>query len=195
MNMPEKDRFRELLQGFETAVLITHGGKASFRARPMVVAGVDYNCDLWFVTNRDSAKVHEIQRDREVQVVCQNGWSSCVCLTGRASLDNDRAKLLELWNPSCQAWFPKGVNDPDLVLIHLAGEHGEYWDNTGTSQINFIYQTIKAIVTGERPTIPEKQHGQVKFVRSGYRSNLKRAASRLRRPGKSSRTSSAARRF
>lgn len=165
MSQTQKEKFRELLADFDTAVLITHGGKTPFRARPMAIAGVDDNCDLWFISSRDSAKIHEIERDTRVMVSCQNGWTSCVCIAGRASLNFDTAKLQELWNPSYQVWFPKGVNDPDIVLIHVVGDQGEYWDNTGINRVNYVYQAIKAIVTGTTPDLREgDQHGQVKFA-------------------------------
>jgi general stress protein 26 len=160
-----KERFRELLGEFNTAVLITQKGDSLFRARPMAIVGVDENCDLWFIANNESAKVHELQTDTRVQVICQNGWASCVCISGRASLDYDRSKVYQLWKPIYQAWFPLGVNDPDIVLIHVKGEQGEYWDNTGLKRLNYVYKTIKAIVSGTTPEVAEgEQHGRVKLV-------------------------------
>jgi hypothetical protein len=48
------------------------------------------------------------------------------------------------------------------VSIHVAGDHGEYWDNTGINRITYAYQAIKALATGTTPEIKEgKQHGHV----------------------------------
>ena len=158
------ERFRDLLSGFSTAVLITHDGGKTLRARPMAIAGVDGHCDLWFLTSRDSAKAHEIQKDTHVQVVCQNGWSSCACISGRASLDQDRDKIRTLWNASFQVWFPKGLDDPDIVLIRVSVEQGEYWDNNGINRFTYAYLAFKAIVTGTAPEVKEGvQHGRVTF--------------------------------
>jgi len=166
MSQNQKEKFRGLLSDFDTAVLITHGGKNAFRARPMAIAGVADDCDLWFIASRDSAKAHEIEKNARVQVVCQNGWSSCVSIVGWASLDFDRAKLQALWNSSYQVWFPLGVNDPEIVLIHVVGEQGEYWDNTGINRLTYVYQAIKAIATGTTPEIREgDQHGNIKLTR------------------------------
>lgn len=164
--MNQKEKFRELLRDFSTAVLITHTGKNDFRARPMAIAAVDEECGLWFITHLDSAKVHEIERNTHVHVVCQNSWASCISITGRATLNFDRSIIYKLWNPAYLAWFPKGVNDPDITLIHVVGEQGEYWDNSGLNRISYIYQTIKAIVTGTTPEVVEgDQHGQVKLAK------------------------------
>src|SRR5262245_4696933 len=130
MEKTEKERFRGLLRDFDTAVLVTRAN-GFLRARPMAIATVDENCDLWFVTGRDSAKTHEIEMDPRVCVICQSGWTSCVSFNGLASIDNDPVRIHALWKASYQAWFPLGVNDPQICLIHVVGEQGEYWDNTG----------------------------------------------------------------
>jgi general stress protein 26 len=165
MGKTQKERFRDLLRDFDTAVLVTHSGEGYLRARPMAIAAVDENCDLWFITGRDSAKAHEIEKNTRVHVVCQDGWTSCVSLSGRASLDYDLVKLHSLWKASYQAWFPLGVNDPEVGLIHVIGEKGEYWDNTGIKRFTYVYQTVKAIVTGTTPEVREgEQHGHVQLA-------------------------------
>ncbi len=162
MSQRQNEQFRERLNDFDTAVLITHGDKKAFCARPMAIAGVDDNCDLWFITSKDSAKAHQIEKDTHVNVVCQHGWSSCVCASGKASLERDPHKLEQLWNTAYQVWFPLGMKDPDIVLIHVVLEQGEYWDNTGINRLSYVYQAIKAIVTHTVPDVQEgKQHGTV----------------------------------
>ncbi|MEO8451572.1 MAG: pyridoxamine 5'-phosphate oxidase family protein [Gemmatimonadota bacterium] len=165
----ETERFRDLLRDFDTAVLLTHAKEEDLTVRPMVVAKVDDNCDLWFITSIDSAKVREIRDDGRVQVVCQEGWESCVSIAGRASVVDDRAKIHELWKKSYQVWFPKGADDPDAVLIRVRGDHGEYWDNTGTNRLVYAYQAVKAVITGTKPEYNESgdQHGEVDL--SGHR--------------------------
>jgi len=166
MGKTQQERFRDLLRDFDTAVLITHAGDGFLRARPMAIAAVDENCDLWFITGRDSAKAHEIEKNTSVQVVCQNGWTSCVSLRGRASIDNDPVKIHGLWKSSYQVWFPLGMNDPEIGLIHVVGEQGEYWDNTGFNRFTYVYQAVKAIVTGTTPEVREgEQHGHVELLK------------------------------
>lgn len=162
MKETQTEKFHDLLKEFETAVLITHGRDTHFHARPMSIAQVEDNCDLWFITNEESAKVHEIEADTRVQVICQEGRSSCISIAGRASLIRDRAKVREVWRPVHRVWFPHGVEDPNIVLIHVAGEHAEYWDNTGVNRLTYAYQAIKAIATGTAAEVKEgEQHGHV----------------------------------
>jgi general stress protein 26 len=162
MKTTETEKFHELLESFSTAVLITHGHETHFHSRPMAIARVDEDCDLWFITADDSAKVHEIEADNRVQVVCQDGWTSCVSIAGHAALSRNRAKIHELWKASYQAWFPLGKDDPNILLIRVAGEQGEHWDNKGMNRFSYIFQSLKAIVNGKTPEIEEgSQHGKV----------------------------------
>jgi general stress protein 26 len=122
---------------------------------------VEENCDLWFVTPEDSTKVHEIEKDTRAHVVCQKGWTSCVSISGRASLSRDRAQIRRLWKEAYQVWFPDGEEDPNIVLIQFRGEQGEYWHNTGTNRFTYTYRALKALATGTKPEIIEgEQHGQ-----------------------------------
>ena len=165
MKQTQTEKFHELLKDFDTAVLITHGQETHFRARPMVIARVGANCDLWFIASESSDKLHEIEADTRVQVVCQKGRTSCVSIAGRASLHRNRETIREVWNSAYQLWFPQGVDDPNIVLIQVAGEHGEYWDNTGINRLTYAYQSIKAVATGTTPEIIEgEQHGHVKLA-------------------------------
>ncbi len=165
MERTETEHFHDLLKAFDTAVLVTHDQTSQsthFRSRPMAIARVEENCDLWFITNVDSAKVHEIEADTRAHVICQNGRSSCVTVSGRARIVEDRGMVGDLWRPAYRVWFPQGMNDPRLVLIKLEGERGEYWDNTGANGITYMYQAIKAVVTGTTPEVAEgEQHGVI----------------------------------
>jgi general stress protein 26 len=165
MEKTQTKHFRNLLRTFDTAVLITHGQQTHFSSRPMVIALVEDNCDLWFITNEDSAKVHEIEADTRCHVVCQNGRSSCATVSGHACIVRDRVTINELWKPGYRIWYPQGLNDPSIVLIQVTGEHGEYWDNTGAKGITYMYRAIRAVVTGTTPEVTEgEQHGHVDLV-------------------------------
>jgi general stress protein 26 len=160
----ETKKIRALLRDFDTAMLITHGGDFPFHARPMAIARVEPNCDLWFFTGRSSVKVHEIQNDQRVMVVCQNEMNRYVTLHATAKIIFDRLKAAELWKDSLTAWFPRGVNDPDVVLIRAQAEHAEYWDAAGFQSVKHLFESARAYVRGTSPhTEGEKQHGSVTF--------------------------------
>jgi general stress protein 26 len=158
-------QIRELLQSFDTALLVTEGGHGQpCRARPMAVAHVEPDCSLWFFTGRDSGKVHEIQEDSHVLIACQNDHSRYLSLSGTATLIFDHAKASELWSESYRSWFPRGVDDPDLLLIYVRPVQAEFWDNQGMNAVRYAFETVRAYVTGDRPQVEEgEQHGRVAF--------------------------------
>jgi general stress protein 26 len=153
-----------LLKDFDTAMLVTHGSEMPFNVRPMAIAQVELNCDVWFFTGRSSAKAREIQNDQEVLIVCQDGMSRYIALHASAKLIFDPNKSAELWRESYRSWFPAGVDDPDLVLIRAQARHAEYWDNQGFKSVRYLFEAAKAYVRGTRPHVTEgEQHGTVNF--------------------------------
>lgn len=160
----EAQKFHDLLVKFETAMLITHTGDGSLRARPMAVAQIEDDCTVWFMSLHESGKVHEIEHDNRVAVTCQKDRDTYLSLTGRALLSRDREKISELWRESYQVWFPNGKNDPDLMLIGVEPEEGEFWDQEGVNKLKYLFEAAKAYATGTRPRIEEgDQHGKVRL--------------------------------
>jgi len=55
-----------------------------------------------------------------------------------------------LWSAAAKAWFPGGVDDPDLQLLRVQVQHAEYWDVKESRMVQ-LFKMAKAVVTGERP--------------------------------------------
>jgi general stress protein 26 len=145
------ERIYELLEHCDTAMLVTHSDQDAPHARPMALASVESNCDLWFFTGRGHAMVHEIQNDQSVLIVCQDEQSRFVALAGRAELVVDRSKAQQLWHESYAAWFPGGVEDPQLLLIHVRAEGAEYWDRSHPNGVRHSFRASG--VRGARPQV------------------------------------------
>jgi general stress protein 26 len=158
----QQEHFRRLLSRFSTAMLVTHGQADSFHARPMALAQIEPDCGVWFLTHRESAKAHEIQTDTRVLVICQREHDAYLTLSGRATLVENRAKTEAIWKEPFRVWFPDGVEDPDLVLISVIPEDGEFWDNSGFRKIKSFMESAAAYVAGRQPRIEEgEEHGVV----------------------------------
>lgn len=158
---PTKE-FHDLVCTFETAVLVSGGGE-HVHSRPMAIAQVEENCDLWFIAREASEKVQEIRSDEFVNVICQDGWKRCIVISGRASIVRDRAKVDEIWKKSYRIWFPAGPDDPSIVLIRVAGARGEYWDSSGIKGLVYAYEAVKALATGTTPVEKQELHGIVRL--------------------------------
>lgn len=155
-------KVRELLKHFKSTMMITMDGGA-LNTRPMGLHGDadDFQGELWFITDRTSRKVDEIERDSPVTLVFQDdGKSAYMQLDGRAMVVEDRAKLKELYTPVLKTWFPKGLDDPRMTLLRFEAEDGKFWDSPG-GMLQVVAAFTKAVVTGKPGQGGEM--GEVKF--------------------------------
>ena len=65
----------------------------------------------------------------------------------------DRAAIHEHWQETMRTWFPNGKDDPDLALIKVTPEYGEYWDAPSSTMLH-AYGYAKAAMTGKPPHRP-----------------------------------------
>ena len=54
-------------------------------------------------------------------------------LTGTARVNRDRDMIDALWSDAAKAFFPKGKDDPNLVLLEVTLRSAEYWDGPSTT--------------------------------------------------------------
>ncbi len=141
-------RLGDLIKEVKVAMLTTIDWGV-LRSRPMQTQDVDFDGALWFFTSSETHKTEEIEKDRRVNVSYSAPDSNTyVSVTGTAEIVSDRAKIEELWNPVYKAWFPKGLDDPNLVLLKVTVEQAEYWDSPSSTIVQ-ITGLVKALVTGE----------------------------------------------
>jgi general stress protein 26 len=159
----KKQKLVEILKKVDTVMLVSDATNGTMHGRPMAIADVEPNGDLWFVTSRASEKTRELKADARALVTAQ-GSSLYASVSGRIDVVDDRRKVNELWKEMWKVWFPKGKEDPDIVLLHLRPDTGEYWDNAGTEGIRYLFEAAKALLSGEKaqPNDPE-QHAKVKM--------------------------------
>jgi general stress protein 26 len=158
----ELNRLHQLLNRFDTAMLITHGPGNELHGRPMAVAQIEANCDLWFITAADTPKIQEIQTNSRVLVTFQEKDSRFVTLSGRAEIVHDAQKIGELWREVFRVWFPGGQSDPNLMLIRVFTEKGEYWDNGGLNRVTFMMDALRAYASKQALSMDNGgRHGRV----------------------------------
>lgn len=135
---------------FAMLTTMTEGGK--LRGRPMGTQKVDfYDNSLWFFASEGTPKIVEIYHEQQVCVTyAEPTKHQYVSVSGQAMVIHDKAKARELWNPAAEIWFPKGVDDPKLVLLRVGIESAEYWDAKANSMVQ-LYRSAKALLTGEPP--------------------------------------------
>jgi general stress protein 26 len=153
----------ELLKGFSTAMMITSSGDRSIHARPMAIAEIGADGELYFATSLDSGKLRDIEANPDVALIMQNG-SVYVSLQGTANLSTDPALIARLWSEAWKVWFPEGKDDPSLVIMKIDPIDAEYWDNSGMQGVGYAMTALKAYIKGETPSETDAaQHAKVKL--------------------------------
>jgi general stress protein 26 len=156
----ERKKLHELLTSFETVMLVTHRGNVELDARPMHVARVDENCDVWFLSGPDG-KVAELRDNAWAQIVAQNKDDSWVSLAGRVIISSRVEEIDRLWSEAYKVWFPRGKEDPSIRVLHFQSTSGEYWDQRGANKVEYALKAAAAYVTGTTPNTGADEHGKV----------------------------------
>ncbi len=139
----------EMIKGIEFAMLTTVEEDGTLRSRPMATQQIEFDGDLWFFTHASAPKVDEVERERNVCVsYADPDAQRYVSVSGKARLVRDDGKARELWSPAFKAWFPQGLDDPQLALLKVSVEKAEYWDSSQSAFVHLV-GFIKAVATGE----------------------------------------------
>ena len=162
MTTSPRQKMQDLLQDFKTAMLVSRTGSGQLRSRPMQVAEIEDDGTVWLMTERHSAKIQEIERDHQVNLVLQTSMKF-VSLGGLATTVEDRDRVARLWNEAWKVWFTGGKDDPNLILLQIRSDAGEYWDNSGMSGLRYLVEAGRAYFTGTRPDVAgdPRVHGKV----------------------------------
>jgi general stress protein 26 len=148
----------KLLTKFDTAMLTTRGRDLTQHARPMAVAKIETNCDVWLFTRRSSEKVREIELDQKVLLLFQNDHNCYVSLAGRAELISDHVQMAAIWKESGTIWFQDSIKDPNPILIRVTSEAAEYWDASVFIGIKHFFAVTKARITGNSLQTDDSAH-------------------------------------
>ena len=159
-------KVQDIVKSIRVAMMFTHapgaaGDRDKLHGRPMYtyLDNDTFYADLWFMTDINSAKTMELERNPDVVLsYADAGRNLFLTIRGRATLMHDRDKIKEFWNIHAQAWFPGGVDDPNLGLLRVSCSEAEYWE--GPSKIVYALSVAKAVVLGEAPNI-ETAHEKV----------------------------------
>jgi len=150
----------KLIEDIDIAMLTTVGAQGHLVSRPLSTQRSQYDGRrVWFFTEGDSPKVSEIRRHPKVNLAyASKDKNTYVSLSGVAKVKRDQALIDRFWNDAMKAFFPKGKQDPNLVLIEVEPSTVEYWDGPGT----WLGQAIAFVVA--RVTKREEVMGENRLL-------------------------------
>jgi general stress protein 26 len=158
MGQANTEHLKDLLESFETAMLITRHGE-KLHGRPMSIAAIEGVSTLWFVAS-DHASIALELRDPRVSITMQSK-ARYVALSGTAELVRDRTKIAALWSPAWRVWFPNGKDDPSLMLIRVDVVDAEFWDNAGTRGVRYAVNAVRGLLRHVVPPETTEAHGRI----------------------------------
>jgi len=142
-------KLKKLINDVNVCMFITNN-KENDHTRPMATIEIEDNGTLWFFTDIRSIKVEEVSNSQKVHLVYAHpGKESYLDLWGNASVITDKQTIKNKWAPIVKAWFPNGVDDPNIALLKVEPKDAYYWDAETGKMISFIKIAVSA-VTGKK---------------------------------------------
>lgn len=143
-------KFKRLVEDIDTCMFITNSLDNLNRTRPMATIEVEDDGTLWFYTDIRSIKVEEVSNQHNVHLVYAHpGKSSYLNVWGKADVLTDRQQIVDKWSPIVKAWFPDGINDPNLALLKVQPYEAYYWEAESGKMVEFL-KIAASVVTGKR---------------------------------------------
>jgi len=158
------DKLFEKIKDVRIAMLTTFDEQHALHSRPMATMKPQEDGSLLFFTDKDSAKVYEVNKDNKVNLSYSDpDGNTYASVTGQASTYRDEAKIAELWSEPMRGWFPKGKEDPSIMILKVEIEKAEYWDSPSSLLVK-AYAYARAVVTGKPSKSDDvNEHAQVKI--------------------------------
>ena len=122
-------KLEELIKGIDFAMLTTIRPDGSLHSCAMATAEIDSDGVIWFFSGNNSEKVEAIKSDPRVNLAYSDASGQrYISVSGHGEPVRDHVKAKGLWSPLYETWFPKGIEDPNLILLRVQVRGAEYWD-------------------------------------------------------------------
>lgn len=137
---PNIYQLARLIENIDCGMLTTIDEDGSLHSRPMErTSDIQADGTIWFFTNASTHKVFEIKNSQQVNISFKSDDAQrYISISGIAELLKDRQQMQHFWKPELQAWFPQGLDEPDIALLKINITRADYWD----SESQFQQQTI-----------------------------------------------------
>ncbi len=126
----EMHDFRALLGDIKIAMLTTTNDVGALHSRPIATSQFGTEGDLYFFARNSSALASDIRANAHVNLsyVATDGMRFA-SVSAVAAMVDDRETAKTIWGPWCAEWFPRGLDDPEILLVRVRVATVEYWDS------------------------------------------------------------------
>ena len=159
---PELQKFYELIDDIEIAMMTTRRPDGHLESRAMANQKRASGADLWFVSADGTAKLRDLASDPHVNLsYYKDRTREWISVSGIATISRDRRKIRELYAPDWKIWFPEEgdqrhgtADDPRIVLIGV-DVHVAVFLDVNKPQPVVLYEVVKGWLTGTEPELGE----------------------------------------
>jgi len=147
-------RLWKIIKGTRFAMLTHRHGSGRLHSQPLTTQNKELGADstLYFFIARDGDVAAHAAGDAHVNVAYANvDDDDYVSISGRASISEDAALKKALFGTQVKAWFPGGLEDPNLALLAVRIEEAEFWEAKDSKLVQLVKMATSA-VTGKVPT-------------------------------------------
>ena len=126
------DRVWTLIKEIPVAMVVTRDAHGeSLRARPMAARPALEEGAIYFLTDVDSPKAGEIQRDDMICLALADHKSKkYLSISGHAEIIDDRDRIKQIWSIFDKAFWPD-ESDPRIRILRVTPESAEFWEGAG----------------------------------------------------------------
>ncbi|HWF01520.1 MAG TPA: pyridoxamine 5'-phosphate oxidase family protein [Caulobacteraceae bacterium] len=121
--------------------------------QPMTAFPEPESRTLWFYTRRDAdLAVAAEDAVESMFVFTSKDRQLQASIRGRLRASTDALHRDKFWNSVVAAWYPKGKDDPELVMLAFTCEDAQIWLSEGGGA-HFGWEIAKANLTGQQPDV------------------------------------------
>ena len=138
-------KVHDLISGMDVAMVTTVDSSSPTQrltSRPLSTQVAHEDGDVLFLVRRSSPVAADVAADPRVNVA-YSSMKAWVSLAGTATVVQDRALVQRLWSKGADAFMDGGPDNPDNVVLRVAGETAHYWG--GESLIGTAVSTVRAL--------------------------------------------------
>jgi general stress protein 26 len=124
------------MRKIDICMMTTVGPYGHLLSRPMSNNGdVEYDGNTYFFTSDDKDVVKEIEQNANINLSLQGPDMLYVSISGKGDLIRDTEVLKIHWIDELNLWFPKGIETPGIIMIHVKADHIKYWQKEEEGEV------------------------------------------------------------
>lgn len=141
------DKLQNLVNKIDIGMLCTYPISEDYiHAVPMSRQEIDEEGCIWYLFSKDSQTYKNIKDDNKVSIQFADvGNYTFLSIDGYAEVSEDKERIRKYWNKFVEAWFEKGIDDPNIRILKVEVKDAHYWDNKTNKLVTFLKVASSAI--------------------------------------------------